>query len=130
MSVSYYHTSSCSSTDNVSYYCPQKQADSNHSVTLIGWDDNYSKENFTTQPPEDGAWLCKNQLGKSSEMTAVSTSPTLTLMFSGLSLSRWNQLIITILFTRLTATIPSILQAEIALHSYLCQGKCLYCTQK
>ena len=64
MGVSYYHTSSCSSTDNVSYYCPEKQADSNHSVTLIGWDDNYSKENFTTQPPEDGAWLCKNSWGE------------------------------------------------------------------
>ena len=36
--------------------------ESNHGVTIIGWDDNYPKENFLEehQPPEDGAWLIKN----------------------------------------------------------------------
>jgi len=64
MSLSYYHVNSCSSANNFAYYCPEKQADSNHSVTLIGWDDNYPKENFATQPPENGAWLCKNSWGE------------------------------------------------------------------
>ncbi len=36
-----------------------------HAVTIVGWDDNYSKENFTTQPEKDGAWIVKNSWGKS-----------------------------------------------------------------
>lgn len=35
----------------------------NHSVLLVGWDDNYSKDNFLTPPPGDGAWLVKNSWG-------------------------------------------------------------------
>lgn len=33
---------------------------SNHAITLVGWDDNYSKNNFRTQPSKNGAWLVKN----------------------------------------------------------------------
>lgn len=32
----------------------------NHEVTIVGWDDSYSKENFTITPPGDGAWIVKN----------------------------------------------------------------------
>lgn len=34
-----------------------------HAVTMIGWDDNYPKENFTVEPPKDGAIICKNSWG-------------------------------------------------------------------
>ena len=41
----------------------------NHAVTIVGWDDNYSKENFLEghQPANDGAWIVKNSWGSSTE---------------------------------------------------------------
>ena len=36
---------------------------SNHAVTIIGWDDNYSADNFAVRPPGDGAFLIKNSWG-------------------------------------------------------------------
>ncbi len=35
----------------------------NHAVTLAGWDDNYSRNNFKHTPPGDGAWIMKNSWG-------------------------------------------------------------------
>ena len=55
--VSYYHDDSYMKTD--SYYYPKKIS-TNHSVSVIGWDDNYSSTNFYYQPPTDGAWIIKN----------------------------------------------------------------------
>lgn len=46
-----------------SYY-QNKIKDTNHSVTIIGWDDNYSKDNFNKTPKNDGAWLIKNNYGR------------------------------------------------------------------
>ena len=37
--------------------------ESNHAVTLVGWDDNYSKNNFLITPPGDGAFIIKNSWG-------------------------------------------------------------------
>ena len=35
----------------------------NHAVSVVGWDDNYPKENFGITPPGDGAWIVKNSWG-------------------------------------------------------------------
>lgn len=45
------------------YYDGSSSQQSNHSVTLAGWDDNYSRHNFGTTPPGDGAFLIKNSWG-------------------------------------------------------------------
>ena len=34
-----------------------------HYVTLVGWDDNFSKNKFSTIAPGNGAWICKNSWG-------------------------------------------------------------------
>ncbi|WP_455645648.1 C1 family peptidase [Methanosphaera sp.] len=36
---------------------------SNHAISLVGWDDNYSRYNFDTTPPGDGAFILKNSWG-------------------------------------------------------------------
>lgn len=32
----------------------------NHAVSIVGWDDTFSKDKFTITPPGDGAWIVKN----------------------------------------------------------------------
>ncbi|MCF0227180.1 MAG: hypothetical protein HUK28_07755, partial [Methanobrevibacter sp.] len=36
----------------------------NHGVLIVGWDDNYSKDNFKITPPGDGAFIIKNSRGE------------------------------------------------------------------
>ena len=36
---------------------------SNHRVCVVGWDDNYSRNNFLKPAPGDGAWIVKNSWG-------------------------------------------------------------------
>lgn len=42
------------------YYFPASINSTNHAVTIVGWDDNFSKENFSVTPEGDGAWLIRN----------------------------------------------------------------------
>lgn len=50
-------------TSGHAYYCPDKTS-TNHAITVVGWDDNYSRENFGTYKPENnGAWIIKNSWG-------------------------------------------------------------------
>ncbi|RAP49013.1 MAG: hypothetical protein BZ138_08425, partial [Methanosphaera sp. rholeuAM270] len=70
------------------YYNSTFGAGTDHSVTLVGWDDNYSRENFLVTPPGDGAWIIKNSWGTdwgddgyyyvSYYDTAVATTKTIT----------------------------------------------------
>jgi len=56
-----------------SIYCHDAQkCPVNHAVVIVGWDDNYSKNNFkTAQPKEDGAWIIKNSGGEYQEITTT-----------------------------------------------------------
>ena len=64
LAVSYYHSDSFMNYSTGAYY-QYYYNDSNHAVTLVGWDDNYSKNNFNSnnRPDNDGAWLIKNSWG-------------------------------------------------------------------
>lgn len=57
-SVSQYYSS-----ENAAYYYDGDEIP-NHDVVVVGWDDNYPKENFTNIPERDGAFICKNSWGK------------------------------------------------------------------
>lgn len=68
-------------TDNVKgpYYDPEHKSlyvhydmskqflYSNHEVVIVGWNDNFSKENFATTAPGDGAFIVKNSFGTDVE---------------------------------------------------------------
>ncbi len=48
-----------------SAYCYIGTEKPNHDVVIIGWDDNYSKENFSVDLEGDGAFICQNSWGNS-----------------------------------------------------------------
>lgn len=68
VAISYY-----SEDGNSSYYGKNKmyyynKNETNHGVTIVGWDDNYSRDNVyntNDKPAGDGAWLIKNSWGSS-----------------------------------------------------------------
>ena len=50
------------------YYCDKDVINgqityANHEIAVIGWDDDFSHKNFTIDPGENGAWICKNSWG-------------------------------------------------------------------
>ncbi|MCR4955780.1 MAG: hypothetical protein K6A30_03760 [Lachnospiraceae bacterium] len=45
-------------------YVNNNRVQLDHEITVVGWDDNYSRDNFgTVKPRKDGAWLCRNSWG-------------------------------------------------------------------
>jgi C1A family cysteine protease len=48
-----------------SAYCYIGTEKPNHDVVIIGWDDNYPKENFSADLEGDGAFICQNSWGGS-----------------------------------------------------------------
>lgn len=46
-----------------SSYCYTGDAEPNHDVVIIGWDDAYPAENFNARPEGDGAFICQNSWG-------------------------------------------------------------------
>ncbi len=59
---SYYHGGSYYNSGKASYYCNSDQYP-NHEIAIVGWDDNYSRYNFTYTAPANGAWLARNSWG-------------------------------------------------------------------
>lgn len=68
--VMYYHNDSAmrfysfDSAGHYTYYDTARRG-LGHAVMLVGWDDNFSKENFpeSLRPENDGAWLVRNSWG-------------------------------------------------------------------
>lgn len=60
--TSFYWNSSDYRSATASYYYSGPN-NSNHAVCIVGWDDNYSKDNFSSTPPGDGAFIIRNSWG-------------------------------------------------------------------
>ena len=67
--ANYYHVfdSSCYNSRTAAYYLyvDNPKRSTNHAVALVGWDDNYSKDNFSVTPPGNGAFIVRNNWGAS-----------------------------------------------------------------
>ena len=62
-----YHAKDAYYNPNTAAYCyPGEISSVNHAVTIVGWDDNYSKTNFLSSSgvQNDGAWIVKNSWGE------------------------------------------------------------------
>ena len=59
----YYSSASYNTTSRAYYY--SGTSGSNHAVTIVGWDDTYSRYNFNPAAPGDGAFIVKNSWGTS-----------------------------------------------------------------
>ncbi|MBQ7595083.1 MAG: hypothetical protein IJU45_00290, partial [Clostridia bacterium] len=67
ITFSYYHNNMFmqSDSENGTRYFQRSVTSTNHTAVIVGWDDDYKKENFSRSPEEDGAWLVKNSWGTS-----------------------------------------------------------------
>jgi C1A family cysteine protease len=64
--TTYYHDFASQYYNSVTHsYYKDVSAPLNHAVTIVGWNDNYDKNNFTIAPPGNGAFIVKNSWGTS-----------------------------------------------------------------
>ena len=64
--ANYYNNNSAyNKTANGTAFYSSSKTNEGHAIQIIGWDDNYSRSNFSTNPGIDGAWLIKNSWGNS-----------------------------------------------------------------
>jgi C1A family cysteine protease/chitodextrinase len=59
----YYDDAYFNSSTNAYYY--NGTALGGHGVCIVGWDDNYPKDNFSNKPPGNGAFIIRNSWGSS-----------------------------------------------------------------
>lgn len=65
----------CYNNDTGAKYCSSSYIHKiDHAVSIIGWDDNYSIENFneSSRPKENGAWIVRNSWGEKLEDWKIS----------------------------------------------------------
>lgn len=54
-------------SDQISFICTEQNAREdliNHEITIVGWDDSYSKDHFEGNAKKNGAWLIRNSWGR------------------------------------------------------------------
>lgn len=61
--VSMYWINSSYNSATYSFYDSSILPAGNHAVAIVGWDDAYSSNNFSTPPPGDGAFIVRNSWG-------------------------------------------------------------------
>lgn len=59
----YSNTAECYDDEYFSINSNKRPKDADHSVAIVGWDDDFPAENFKIKPENDGAWLIKNSWG-------------------------------------------------------------------
>ena len=64
VAISYIHNDSFYNSNYHSYYMDNLESGTGHMVSIVGWDDNFSKDHFNIMAPGDGAWICKNSWGE------------------------------------------------------------------
>ncbi len=67
VTVSYFSSTASTyySPSTSAQYCGDTSKYADHLVAIVGWDDNFSKNNFSVPAITDGAWLVKNSWGSS-----------------------------------------------------------------
>lgn len=67
VTASYYDDPDCFREDTSAFWFSGIREEGNHTVSVVGWDDSFPKEDFAAQegllPENDGAWLIKNSYG-------------------------------------------------------------------
>lgn len=69
VATTFYESSTYLNKTTAAYNCKSDDSYSaNHNVIIVGWDDNYSRDNFKSnyKPDNNGAWLVKDSNGTSS----------------------------------------------------------------